>query len=127
MKSNIVFFDGVCNLCNWSVDFILKHDKKEHFSFASLQGETAKQYVLTELSSVIYINESGEVFDKSDAVIEIAPHLFAFGKVLFVFKFIPKFIRDGFYNWIAKNRYKLFGKKDSCRLPSIEEKNRFLN
>ena len=126
MKKNIVFFDGVCNLCNTSVNLIMRFDNKEQFFFAPLQGETAKAYQFRELSSVIYVNEADEIFDKSDAALEILSRLFSFGRVFLVFKIIPKFIRDWAYNTIAKHRYQLFGKADTCRVPTEEERTRFL-
>ena len=126
MKKNIVFFDGICNLCNTSVNFIMRFDNKKQFFFAPLQGETAKKYEFRELTSVIYVNEAGKIFEKSDAALEILSRLFPFGRVFLVFKIIPKFIRDWAYNTIAKHRYQLFGKADTCRVPTEEERTRFL-
>ena len=124
---NIVFFDGVCNLCNFSVDLIIRLDKKKIFHFTSLQGNTAKQYDFKNLYSVIYVNKKGHIYDRSDAIIHIGAELFWFGKIAFIFKICPKFIRDFFYNLIAKNRYRLFGKRDTCRMSSSEERDRFLD
>ncbi len=128
---NIILFDGVCNLCNNTVSFLIKYDKKNTFKFAASQtnaGENIiRQYSISnEGKSVIFIKE-GIVFYKSDAIIEIAklingwPHIF---KYAFLF---PKFLRDGLYNLIAKNRYSLFGKKETCMLPTEENRNRFLS
>lgn len=128
---NIILFDGVCNLCNNTVSFLIKHDKNNTFKFGASQTNAGKnlirQYnILNEGKSVIFIKE-GIVFYKSDAIIEIAklingwPHIF---KYAFLF---PKFLRDGLYNLIAKNRYSLFGKKETCMVPTEENRNRFLS
>jgi len=127
---NIILFDGVCNLCNNSVSFLIKHDKNNSFKFAASQtnaGENIiRQYSISnEGKSVIFIKD-GIVFYKSDAVIEIVklikgwPHIFKYASLF------PKFLRDGLYNLIAKNRYSLFGKKETCMIPTEENRNRFL-
>ena len=127
---NIVLFDGVCNLCNSTILFLIKHDTNHNLHFAATQTESGKnlmrQYnILDEEKSVFFIKD-GIVFSKSNAVIEIAkqitgwPHVFKFG-LLF-----PAFIRDGIYNLIAKNRYALMGTRDSCSVPSKDHIERFL-
>lgn len=122
----IILFDGVCNLCNKWVDFILKRDKKKIFRFVALQSETGrflikKFDVLTEIDSVILIFRNS-VFIESDAAIEISKLLpFPFNCVV-GFKIIPKNWRDNLYKWIARNRYRWFGKNDTCRIPTMEEK-----
>jgi len=127
---NIVLFDGVCNLCNSTILFLIKHDTNHNLHFAATQTESGKnlmrQYnILDEEKSVFFIKD-GIVFSKSNAVIEIAkqktgwPHVFKFG-LLF-----PAFIRDGVYNLIAKNRYALMGTRDSCSVPSKDHIERFL-
>ena len=127
---NIVLFDGVCNLCNSTILFLIKHDANHNLHFAATQTESGKnlmrQYnILDEEKSVFFIKD-GIVFSKSNAVIEIAkqitgwPHVFKFG-LLF-----PAFIRDGVYNLIAKNRYALMGTRDSCSVPSKDHIERFL-
>jgi predicted DCC family thiol-disulfide oxidoreductase YuxK len=131
-KHTIVFFDGVCNLCNQSVLFIIKRDKKEQFKFASLQSTYAKEtlkkynYDTTSLHSLVLL-EGEIVHVKSAAVLKILRELTWYGKVLYVFKIIPTPIRDLFYNFIAKRRYKWFGKKEVCMIPSDELKKRFLD
>ena len=126
----IVLFDGVCNLCNSTILFLIKHDTNHNLHFAATQTESGKnlmrQYnILDEEKSVFFIKD-GIVFSKSNAVIEIAkqitgwPHVFKFG-LLF-----PAFIRDGVYNLIAKNRYALMGTRDSCSVPSKDHIERFL-
>ena len=127
---NIVLFDGVCNLCNSTILFLIKHDANHNLHFAATQTESGKklmrQYnILDEEKSVFFIKE-GIVFSKSNAVIEIAkqitgwPHIFKYGNLF------PAFIRDGFYNLIAKNRYALMGTRDSCSIPSKDDMERFL-
>lgn len=120
MNQNIVFFDGVCNLCSSLVQWLIKRDKKGVLFYAPLQGETAKNLLVDEKwqkndSIVFYIE--GKFYSKSTAVLKIfsvlgLPYSFAF--LLFVF---PRFIRDFAYDWVAKNRYKWFGKKTECWLP----------
>jgi len=129
---SIILFDGVCNLCNSSVNFIIKHDKKEHFLFASLQSDAAKEILLQFNSKIIELNsialiEGGKVYEKSTAALNITKHLSNFYYLLYYFIVIPVFIRDRIYNFIAKNRYKWYGKRESCMIPSLELKNRFLS
>ncbi len=127
---NIILFDGVCNLCNNLVSFLIKYDKNKIFTFTATQTNAGKNIIsqyslLHEGASVVFIKDEN-VFYKSDAIIEISkqingwPHIFKYG---FLF---PKFLRDGIYNVIAKNRYYLFGRKETCKLPSEENGNRFL-
>ncbi|ETI66453.1 thiol-disulfide oxidoreductase DCC family protein [Neobacillus vireti] len=127
----IILFDGVCNLCNSSVQFILKRDPNGTFKFASLQGEAGqsllKKYGLnTNINSFVLI-ENGEIYLKSTAALRICRKLTWAWRLVAVFLFIPRFIRDLFYELIAKNRYRWFGKKDSCMLPKPEWKSRFLD
>jgi len=127
----VILFDGVCNLCNSSVLFIIKRDPKAKFKFASLQSEFGKSHLekfglpVTELNSVLLIKD-GKLFQKSNAALEIAKHLGGGWPVFYVFKLVPAFFRDGFYSWIARNRYRWFGKKDACMIPTPELKSRFL-
>lgn len=126
----IIFFDGVCGICNKFVDIILKADKNEIFFFAPIQGETAKR-ILQPLSSkasdwsMIYVDENG-IYQQSDASLQICRRMGGSWKILGYLLLIPRVIRNPVYRLIAKNRYKLFGKRDSCRLPSEKEKERFL-
>lgn len=128
--SGIIFFDGVCNLCDWSVNFVLDHDSSNHFHFASLQSDAAREYIADldseNLSSVI-LWEEGKVYQKSDAALRIASHLRFPYRLLSVFKLIPGGLRDYVYDFIATNRYKWFGKKTECKLPTPELKDRFLD
>ena len=127
---NIILFDGVCNLCNNTVSFLIKYDKSNIFKFAASQtnaGENIiRQYsILNEGKSVIFIKDS-IVFYKSDAIIEIAKQIKGWPRIFKYAYLFPKFLRDGVYNLIAKNRYSLFGKKETCMVPTEENRNRFL-
>jgi hypothetical protein len=125
----ILFFDGVCNLCNGFIDWLVRRDKTSRIKIASLQGETA-QRVIPELSAsldtVILVNGS-DVSIKSDAVLKtltMLPGIWpTLAKVGFLF---PKGFRDAVYKFTARNRYRVFGKKDSCRLPTPSERGHFL-
>ncbi len=120
-KKHIILFDGICNLCNGAVNFILKRDKKKQFRFVALQSEKgigliSKFEIAPETDSIILI-VNNHVYTESDAAIEIAKLLPALWNWLSVFKIIPKKVRDGIYKWIAKNRYRWFGKRKTCRIP----------
>jgi len=130
-KFKIILFDGVCNLCNSSVNFIIDNDRRNVFKFASLQSETGselrKKHNLSskDIDSVILI-DTDRAYIKSDAALRIAAELGGIYKVISYLRFMPGFIRDYFYDIIAKNRYNWFGKKDTCRIPSPELKSKFL-
>ena len=122
MKSDhlILLFDGICNLCNTSVNFILKRDKKKRFQFIPLQSdkglEIMDKYKLpNEMNSVILIKEDN-VYSESDAIIEICRYLPIPWKWVPVFRIVPLKWRNILYKWIAKNRYQWFGKRESCRI-----------
>ena len=136
MKKNtpqsLLLFDGVCNLCNSSVQYVIKHDKKQKFKFASLQSDAAKEILLqykikkTDLDSIILIYND-ELYDKSSAILRLLKILGGFHSLGYIFIIIiPKSIRDVVYDYVARNRYKWYGKKESCMIPTIELKNRFL-
>lgn len=125
----ILFFDGVCNLCNGFVDFIVSRDTKNIFQFAPLQGKTAiaslRKESIDALNTVILFKEGLE-FQKSDAALMVLQQLGG-GWILFkIFWIIPRFLRNIVYDLVAKNRYRIFGKRESCRLPTKEERARFL-
>jgi predicted DCC family thiol-disulfide oxidoreductase YuxK len=128
----IVLFDGVCNLCSGSVQFILKRDKKNQFLFGSLQGnygqEMLRKYRLpaNEFNSFMLIEEE-KLYTKSSGALRMLKHLGGAWALLYVFIVVPKFIRDAVYNLVARNRYKWFGKKNECWLPGPEWKARFLD
>ncbi len=126
----IVLFDGECNLCSGTVQFIIKRDPKGYFQFASLQSKTGmmllKKYRLPSSQNSVILLEDGMAFEKSAAVLKICSRLTGLWKLIVIFRIIPKPIRDFVYDVIAKNRYRWFGKKDSCMLPSAENRRRFL-
>lgn len=132
MKNPILLFDGVCNLCSSAVNFIIKYDKHQIFRFAQLQSGTGKnlqqEFNLPDniINSVILIYD-GKVFTKSNAVIKIAGMLpFPFNLIP-VFRIVPKTLLDKIYDVVAGNRYKWFGRKESCMIPSKEIKNLFID
>jgi predicted DCC family thiol-disulfide oxidoreductase YuxK len=127
----IILFDGVCNLCNSSVQFIINRDPYGHFKFASLQSDIGQTLLRergykTEINSFILI-EDHKVYKKSTAALRVCMKLSGMWRILTVFRVIPPVLRDCLYDLIAKNRYKWFGKKESCMLPSAEMKQRFLD
>jgi predicted DCC family thiol-disulfide oxidoreductase YuxK len=130
-RYEIILFDGVCNLCNNAVDFIIKRDKKDRFRFGALQDPIVinllKDYKINPdyLDSIILIR-GDKVFYKSKAALEIARNLGGLWRAMYIFNIVPTLTRDSIYDWIAKNRYRWFGKNDTCRLPTPEEKAKFL-
>ena len=127
----IVLFDGVCNLCNATVTFIIRRDRKKIFRFAPLQspvGESIKVacgFSKDELESVI-LKVDGKVYKKSDAALQIAKRLDGLWPVFFIFYFIPSFLRDPIYDLVARYRYRWFGKRESCMIPDPDLRSRFL-
>lgn len=127
----IILFDGICNFCNYWVNFILDRDKDNHFKFAALQSqkgkELLKQFSLPEddFDSFILISQSS-ILKKSSAAFEITKNLKGWVKIINVFSFLPHTLTDFFYDLIAKNRYRIFGKREVCRIPTEKEKNKFL-
>ena len=125
----VVFFDGVCNLCQHSVRHLLKHDKKKVLKFASQQGQYAKKILPPEeiknLESLLFYNKK-TLYKKSDAVLELCKVLGGGHKLLLVGYLLPKFLRDGLYSFIAQNRYRWFGKQDYCMVPTKDIQDRFL-
>ncbi|MGM0805066.1 MAG: thiol-disulfide oxidoreductase DCC family protein [Bacillota bacterium] len=131
LTTAVLLFDGVCNLCNGSVQFILKHEKSEKLKFSAIQSE-AGQKLLSQYSidpeqtnSVILISDEG-VYTESDAVAKVAEFLkfpYNTGKYM---KVVPRQIRNVFYKKVASNRYKWFGQKESCMIPTPDLRNRFL-
>ena len=130
-NKSIIFFDGVCNLCNNSVKFIIKRDKHKRFLYASLQSDAARDILLqfkiknSNLDSIILL-ENGKFYQKSTAILKIAKQLNGLWKLNYGFLIIPKLMRDFIYDIIAKNRYKWFGKREVCMLPTGDMKLRFL-
>lgn len=129
-NQNIILFDGVCNLCEASVQFIIKHDAKSYFHFTSQTSTKGQElwnaYKLGEIDTIVLISNN-QAYTHSDAALEICKNLDGFYKYLYVFRFLPKVFRDAAYRLVAKKRYKIFGKKESCMVPSVELKDRFLD
>ena len=129
---NLILFDGVCNLCNHSVQFIIKRDKQNLFLFTPLQGETAKPILeyynidTREIDSIILYQPNNGVTFKSTAALKIASKLGFPINVMVGFLIIPTFIRNWVYDIIAKYRYKWFGKKDQCMIPTKELQEKFM-
>lgn len=131
-SDSILLFDGVCNLCNRVIRFVIRRDKSDNIRFAPLQSEVSAELLLKfnidpgKTDSVVYLTR-GKVYLKSSAVLHLLKDIGGGWKILFGLIIIPRFIRDFFYELIAKNRYRLFGKKDHCMVPSEEVKLKFLN
>jgi predicted DCC family thiol-disulfide oxidoreductase YuxK len=128
---HIILFDGVCNFCNFWVNFIIDRDKDDIFKFAALQSEAGQKLLnkfnlKTEDFDTFILIDSEIYFTKSTAALKIARKLNYPVKVLYYFIFIPKFLRDLIYSLIAINRYKFFGKRDVCKVPTENEKKKFL-
>jgi predicted DCC family thiol-disulfide oxidoreductase YuxK len=136
VENDVIFFDGVCNLCSGFVQYILMHEDKPHFKFASLQSEFASQMFKDANISItnengdyqsVYLYKNNKLINKSTAVIEISRSLNSWGKIAVILYIFPRFFRDWVYDFVARNRYKWFGKQDICYLPKPEWKNRFLS
>lgn len=127
----IILFDGVCNLCNGTVMFVIKKDRKDIFRFASLQSETgesltAKHGIDTAKVDSILLIDGGAVYVKSTAALRIARSLPGGYPLLYGFMIVPRFLREWIYEGIARKRYAWFGKKESCMVPTPELKSKFL-
>jgi predicted DCC family thiol-disulfide oxidoreductase YuxK len=131
-SANIVFYDGVCGLCDRTVQFLLKRDIARQFKFAPLQGETARQRtdLPTDMRSIAFVANPGtaqeQLYFRSEAVLQILKQLGGFWRVVSWLRIIPRPLRDTIYNAIAQRRYRWFGKFDTCRVPSSELRGRFL-
>ena len=129
----IVLFDGFCNYCSGWINFIMKHDGKDYFRFATLQSEISKKLLeeknisTVNLPDSVILIENEKIFYRSDAGLRIQRKLNFPFPIFYSLIIFPRFIRDGIYDWIANNRYKWFGKKSACRVPVTEkEKKKFL-
>ncbi len=127
----IILFDGVCNLCNDAITFVIKRDPHDHFRYAPLQGETGAHFIkkynidTTKVDSIILIDQDN-VYIKATAALKIACHLSGAYPLMRIFFIIPSFVRNWAYDYIAKNRYKWYGKKEACMIPTPELKAKFL-
>jgi predicted DCC family thiol-disulfide oxidoreductase YuxK len=127
----ILFFDGVCALCNASVDEVLRADRRREIRFAPIQGETAKRLLPPlpaepEEWTLVYLDERG-LHQYSEAAIEVARRVGGFHALAVLVYAVPRPLRDAVYRWIARNRYRWFGKAETCRIPTPEERDRFLS
>lgn len=128
----VILFDGVCNLCNASVDFILRRDRRVRFLFAPLQSEAARERLAAigapapKLDSMLLL-EDGRLFDRSTAALRIARRLDGLWPLLYALILVPRPVRDYFYDGIARNRYRWFGRRETCRVPTQAERGRFLS
>lgn len=127
----VLLFDGECNLCNGAVDFVIRRDRDRYFRYASLQSETGKRLRKpfdpeTAATDSVMLLENGKLYVRSTAALRIARHLGAAWPLTAVFYLIPWALRDRLYDVVAANRYRWFGKRDTCRLPGPEERDLFL-
>ena len=131
IQQNLILFDGVCNLCNGFVQFVIRHDKKKKFKFSSLQSSFSQALIaenypeLKEMKTIAYIT-NGEMMVRSTAALYILKDLGGIFSLTFGAMIIPAFIRDFFYNWLSARRYKFFGKSAVCMVPTAKLRERFL-
>jgi predicted DCC family thiol-disulfide oxidoreductase YuxK len=132
-RKQLILFDGVCNLCNSSINYVIKHDKNDVFMFAPLQSEVGSQIIAkynldtSKTDSILLYSEEKGLKIKSSAALAIASKLGSPRNLLGVFYIVPTFIRNWVYDYVAKNRYKWYGKKEACMIPTPELKAKFLN
>ena len=132
-NKKLILFDGVCNLCNSSIQFIIKNDKKNLFLFSPLQSNIGQEIIKSfninsaEIDSVLLYSKKDGLSQKSTAALKIAHQLGFPQNLLGVFFIVPRFIRDWIYEYIAKNRYKWFGKRDNCMVPTPDLQSKFIN
>ena len=130
-QKSIILFDGVCNLCNGAIQFVITRDRNNKFIFASLQSSSGQDLLLkfglniSDFDSFVLIANQ-QYYTKSTAALKVAQELGGIWQLLYCFIIIPKFIRDGIYDFVSRNRYKWFGKKDQCMLPTPALKEKFL-
>ncbi len=127
---HLILFDGHCNLCNGAVQWVIKRDRKGHFHFAALSWPAGEQVLhkfpeLEGVDSIVYF-DGKKVYVRSSAALKIAGALGGVWAISGVFWLVPRIVRDGVYNWVARNRYRWFGKMDTCMMPSPELEQRFL-
>lgn len=129
-QNPLLFYDGLCGLCNQSVRWVLRYDNKEHFRFATLQGEIAEKWLSDEqrenLDSIVLVSNN-RVLTQSTAVFEITRHLSGWPRLLRFFSGLPKGLTNAVYHFIARNRYRWFGKLETCPMPDEKVRNRFLD
>ena len=128
-KEAIILFDGICNFCNSAINLVLRHDRKKYFRFAPLQSKKGEKFLAGHnkpLADSIILLENGKLYQRSAAALRIARKMDGAWKLLYAFIIIPAFLRDPVYDFIAANRYRWFGKKDTCMIPGPEVRERFL-
>ncbi len=128
----IILFDGVCNFCNASVNFAIKHDTKNYFLFAPLQSEKGKELLIkynidAEATDSFVLIEDDKAYIKSTAALRVVKHLNRLYPLMYTFIIVPSFIRNGIYDYVSRHRYKWFGRKESCMIPSEEVRNKFIS
>lgn len=132
-NKKIILFDGVCNLCDASVQFIIKHDKKDVFRFVAIQSELGQQIIkylgidTSKTDSIILYEPGIAYYFKAEAALRIAKDLKSWHSILYIFIKVPNGIKNGVYDFIARNRYKWYGKKETCMIPTPELKEKFLD
>lgn len=128
----VVLFDGVCNLCNGTVQFLIRKDRQKKLRFASLQGEFGQRILhdaglqKTDYASFLFL-DNGNIYTHSTGALRVLSHLGGGWKILSCLRVVPRFIRDGVYHFIARNRYRWFGKRESCMVPDEGVRERFLD
>lgn len=127
----IILFDGVCNLCDSSIQFVIRHDKKDIYRLVSLQSELGQKIIRhlgipSNINSTVLYEPGKAYYYKSDVAFKIIKDIGGIRKVLLVFSILPKSILNSIYDYVAKNRYKWFGKKERCMVPTPEIKNKFI-
>ncbi len=131
MAQAVILFDGVCNFCNATVNFVIRHDKRDRFRFAPLQSAAGRalqaEYGLNpDALNTFILVENGQAYERSTAALKVARGLGFPLNMLYVFIIVPRFLRDMVYNFVARRRYKWFGKKDACMVPDERTRRKFL-
>lgn len=132
-NKKLILFDGVCNLCNGAIQFIIKNDKKDVFRYAALQSDIGKKLVeernidTEKVDSILLIEPGVAYYDKSDAALQIGKHLKGYRSISSILYLIPSRLRNFVYDFIARNRYKWYGKREECMIPTPELKAKFLD
>ncbi len=127
----IIFFDGVCVLCSGFVGYVLRNDRQHRFRFCTTQSELGqaiyRHYGLDPVNNRTFLFvQDGRAWHKSDAALRAAGRMWLPWPLMTIFRFLPRFVRDGFYDFVARNRYSMFGKRDSCIIPDPADAKRFL-
>jgi len=132
IPDNLILFDGVCNLCSALVQFVIRHDPAAKFRFAAIQSEIGGEIFqshgldLTDLQTFVFAAE-GKMFLRSDAAIEVVSRFGGAWRIFRIFQLVPKVLRDSIYSFVARNRYRWFGRNETCMVPTAEIKERFLD